>query len=438
METQSYAADGTDLKANGLPSSFPSGPIQSQTILLTGATGFLGTGILVKLLELSSKIRIIALVRAKSDSDALARIKTSCTAYHHWSKSWSSRIRCIPADLSQDKLGVSAEVWHSLQGDVDIIIHNAAIVHWIKTYAVLKPTNVLSTLSLLTLCSVGKPKHFTFVSSTAVLDSENYDKSPVLESDDLFRSDTGLSNDYAQTKYVSEHLVREAGQRGLRCAVIRPGYVTGNTDSGIGPTDDFLIRMLKGCVQLSCRPNLGENTINLVPVSYCANVVVEASLYPLSGEKAGVNVYHVTPHPQMPFNHFTSTLEVCGYDCPVVSFETWRARLEKYVESAGEESHALLPLFDWVTDDLPSSTSSKVLDDSNVQALFRSNRITKDTTGVEVTQETVMAYLRFMNAIGFLAPPAVQRAEMGKLRLGAAVLGDVQKQALGKVGRGGA
>lgn len=178
METQSYAADGTDLKANGLPSSFPSGPIQSQTILLTGATGFLGTGILVKLLELSSKIRIIALVRAKSDSDALARIKTSCTAYHHWSKSWSSRIRCIPADLSQDKLGVSAEVWHSLQGDVDIIIHNAAIVHWIKTYAVLKPTNVLSTLSLLTLCSVGKPKHFTFVSSTAVLDSENMTSLP--------------------------------------------------------------------------------------------------------------------------------------------------------------------------------------------------------------------------------------------------------------------
>ena len=44
---------------------------------------------------------------------------------------------------------------------------------------------------------------------------------------------------------MSEQLVREAGRRGLRGTVIRPGYVLG-AKSGVIVTDDFLVRMLKG------------------------------------------------------------------------------------------------------------------------------------------------------------------------------------------------
>lgn len=95
----------------------------------------------------------------------------------------------------------------------------------VYTYTTLKATNVLSTLACLALCSTGKPKHMTLVSSTAVLDTAHYASliTPISESDSLQGSRNGLSTGYAQSKYVSEFLMREAGRRGLRGSVVRPG-----------------------------------------------------------------------------------------------------------------------------------------------------------------------------------------------------------------------
>ena len=159
---------------------------------------------------------------------------------------------------------------------------------------------------------------------------------------------------------------------GLQGAIIRPGYITGNHDTGIGPTDDFLLRMLKGSVQAGCFPDLGPNTINLVPVDYCADVVVSASLGGSMEKQNGVVVvYQTTPHPQLSFNTFLSTLQTCGYDCPMVPYRKWCTSLENYVadDEKSKDPHALLPLLEWVTSDLPSDTQSKLLDNSNTQAL---------------------------------------------------------------------
>lgn len=303
----------------------------------------------------------------------------------------------------------------------------------------MKATNVLSTLSLVQLCSTGKPKRLIFVSSTAVLDSGAYVlDSSILEFDDLCRSKMGLTTGYAQTKWVSEDLVRFAGGRGLNGTIVRPGYITGNADKGIGPTDDFLLRMLKGSIQLGCRPDLGNNTINLVPVSYCAQVVVSASLCnsTLPGKEGGVSVAHVTPHPQLEFNEFLATLETYGYNVPLVPYATWREKLEEYVSSESvekREAHALLPLFDWVTDDLPKETKSKVLDDRNARAVLEAD-MEEAGQRVEVTQEVVGRYLGFMVAVGFIPAPAGgrQARDLPKVEIS-----DAQREALTKVGRGG-
>lgn len=304
----------------------------------------------------------------------------------------------------------------------------------IRTYSSMKATNVLSTFSLFNLCSIGKPKRLTFVSSTAVLDSGAYAlDSSILESDNLCRSRMGLTTGYAQTKYVSEDLIRSAGARGLSGTIVRPGYITGNADTGIGPTDDFLLRMLKGSIQLGCRPDMEDNTINLVPVSYCAQVVVSASLHEAPQEN-GVSVAHVTPHPQLRFNDFLATLETYGYTVPLVPYATWREKLEHYVSSESAESkepHALLPLFDWVTDDLPAETKSRELDDRNAQAVLKADGV--EAAAVEVTQEMVGAYLGYMAAVGFIPSPSGGGKDLPSIGIS-----DVQKEALTKVGRGGA
>ena len=207
--------------------------------------------------------------------------------------------------------------------------------------------------------------------------------------------------------------------------------------------------MIQGSIQLSSRPDLGSNTINLVPVSYCANIVVSASLYP--PHQQSVTVLHVTPHPQLNFNTFLETLQRYGYTVPKVPYPTWRSALEDYVSASSStaEPHALLPLFDWVTTDLPSDTKSRNLDDKNAQAVLsransgdglRVNGDGKAETRVEMTQEIVGAYLAFMVEIGFIPPPKEREGEVGeikKLALPVVKMSEEQRRALKLVGKGG-
>jgi len=109
-------------------------------------------------------------------------------------------------------------------------------------YAQLRGANVLGTITAMSLCEIGKPKRFVFVSSTSVLDTEHYVRlsdsilekggAGIMESDDLQGSRENLPTGYGQTKWVSEQLVMEAGRRGLHGAIIRPGYIVGHSATG--------------------------------------------------------------------------------------------------------------------------------------------------------------------------------------------------------------
>ncbi len=211
--------------------------------------------------------------------------------------------------------------------------------------------------------------------------------------------------------------------------------------------------MLKGSIQLNCHPDLSPAAINLVPVTHCAKIVVAASLHAPS---TGVQVVQVTPHPQLPFNDFLSTLEKYGYECPQVPYAIWKKKLEEYVarcslptsssiDSTGTpvptpnnnetlEPHALLPLFDWVTDDLPRDTASRPLDDANAISVLHADDPSYDAeVRSRVTRETVGRYLGFMVAIGFVGPPGGGKGE----GLPVVEVGEEQRGALGRVGRGG-
>lgn len=102
-------------------------------------------------------------------------------------------------------------------------------------------------------------------------------------------------------------------------------------------TDDFLVRMLKGCVQVSSRPNI-TNTINMVPVDHVARLVAASTFNP-PDSKTGV--IHVTSHPRITFNDYLSSLQQYGYNVPDVNYKEWRDRIEKYVEGDEKEEHAL-------------------------------------------------------------------------------------------------
>ncbi|KAL8688512.1 MAG: hypothetical protein Q9224_004864, partial [Gallowayella concinna] len=362
-DDQPYSTDVASLLKD-LPPTYPSsksGLSAKATVFLTGATGFLGAYMLKDVLS-RHDTQVIAHVRARTEAAGLERIRETCQAYGIWSDDWSPRLSCVVGDLQKTNLGLSAEAWDKVGKEANVVIHNGAKVHWVLPYEALKPANVLSTLAAMSLCSAfDKPKFFCFVSSTSVLDTEHYidlssSGTPVPEDDDLEGSRKGLGTGYGQSKWVSEKMVQEAGKRGLRGCIVRPGYITGDSKSGVTNTDDFLIRHLKGCIQLSSAPII-PNGINMVPVDHVARCVVACALHPSSSSN-NISVAQVTADPRKTFTDFTNTLSVYGYDVNTVPYEDWKQQLIDYVEdqqqegaaaNGGKEQHALMPLYHFVT-----------------------------------------------------------------------------------------
>ncbi|OIW34256.1 aminoadipate reductase [Coniochaeta ligniaria NRRL 30616] len=423
-EDEAYAADARDLSRQ-LPESFGAAAIKLEnaatppTVLLTGATGFLGSYILRELLEGPAKARVVAHVRAKDAAEGLSRLQAITTAYGLWSPTWASRIEVVVGDISKPQLGLAKPIWERLASEVDVVIHNGAQVNWMLPYSSLRAANVLSTMSCIQLCATGKAKQFAFVSSTSALDNDHYvelsrTRGSVPESDDLEGSRKGLGTGYGQSKWASEFIVREAGRRGLVGAIIRPGYVTGDPLSGITVTDDFLVRLWKGCLQVGARPDI-DNTLNAVPVTQVSRIVVSSALQLPSAIGQSLAVSQVTTHPRITLNEWIGALEQYGYRIPQVPYKEWSEKVTAYVnDSTEKEEHALLPLFHFVTGDLPANTVAPELDDANAAAALKAYSKQEDPLAASVIDvPTIGSYLAYLIAAGFMPGPA----EKGQLAL---------------------
>eukprot|EP01103_Thecamoeba_quadrilineata_P013305 TRINITY_DN3657_c0_g1_i1.p1 TRINITY_DN3657_c0_g1~~TRINITY_DN3657_c0_g1_i1.p1 ORF type:complete len:1414 (-),score=278.17 TRINITY_DN3657_c0_g1_i1:31-4272(-) len=379
------------------------------TFLLTGVTGFLGAFILAELLQREPKSRVYCLVRADSPENALQRVRQNCRNYLIWQDDWSSRVIGVPGDLARNKLGMDDETWNDLEKKVDTIIHNGALVHWVYPYHKLRSANVLGTLEVIRLATLNpeslKPIHF--ISSTAVLDTDHYvilseriieekgDQSGISENDDLEGSRTGLRSGYGQSKWVAEKLLFAARSCGIPNSVVRPGYVVGHSNTGATLADDFIWRLVKGCVQIGQVPSI-HNLVNMCSVDYVARTVVEISLT----SPAVSRVYHITNPHKFRFSDLFQILLSHGYKVQWQEYVNWRNQLMDFTLASVD--NALYPLLHFVLDDLPTSTKSAQLDASNTIDVLKESGVS-----CPPMQGLIPKYLAYLVHIQFMPRPTV-------------------------------
>ncbi|KAJ1871492.1 large subunit of alpha-aminoadipate reductase [Coemansia sp. RSA 990] len=405
----SYAADFDSLveqvpRLNAAYMAMPPAMVEGggkPTILLTGATGFLGAFVLDELLRRHPQGTVICLTRAASADAALARVRAAAEANLVWRDSWNDRVRAVPGDLAQPRLGLSDDDWKTCAETADAIVHNGALVHWVYPYEKLRAPNVLSTLEVLQLAHEHHVKPMVFVSSTSALDTDHYVQlgdslaSGVRESDDLEGSRCGLHTGYGQSKWVSEKLLMQARANGFPVTIVRPGYVLGHSQTGVTNSDDFIWRLAKGCIELGQSPIM-HNPVNLCPVDYVARIVVEAVSQPRALDHV---VYHVFNHEHFRFQDLFDMLRAYGYQVRDAEYMQWRSMLMDHTISNNDS--ALFPLLHYVLDDLPTSTKSPDLNDQHTQGLL-------STTGVSCTsiKSLMGCYLAYLVKAGFLPPPS--------------------------------
>ena len=273
-------------------------------------------------------------------------------------------------------------------------------------YSKLRAANVIATMCILDLAATTRPKVVSFVSSTAAIEKSHYvvlgdsivskGGLGVPESDSLDNGKTGLKGGYGQTKWVSERLMLEAGRRGLAGSIVRPAYIVGDSKSAVTNTDDFLMRLVKGCIQLGRVPDI-HNPINMVPVDHVARICSVSALQ-ISTEP--LKVFHVTARPAPRFNDFLSSLAHYGYPVERIEYLPWRTQLEQHVLKV--QDNALFPLLHFVLDDLPTSTKAALLDDTNTTALLRA---AGEVESMTVDDKQMGLYLAWLVAAGFLEAP---------------------------------
>ncbi|MEJ7602109.1 MAG: thioester reductase domain-containing protein [Kofleriaceae bacterium] len=226
-----------------------------KTVLVTGATGFLGAR-LVESLH-ARGLATVCLVRAPDDATAQARLDTVLAA-----RGISVATRAIAGDLARPALGLAA----SFGDQIDAIAHAGATVSWLAPYDALRGANVLGTLAVLELAaSRGLPLHHVSTISVAPPDGD--------ETTTLGFDAAVASTPYGLAKWIAEQHVRRAAAAGLPVAIYRPAMIAGDTARGTGNRDDFVNRYLAGCRELGLYVDLETATIDMTPVDFVAEAI---------------------------------------------------------------------------------------------------------------------------------------------------------------------
>jgi len=69
-----------------------------------------------------------------------------------------------------------------------------------------------------------------------------------------------------QSKWVAEKLVTTARERGIPVSIYRLGRMSGHSKTGVSNTDDFMHRVLRGCIQLKSAPD-ANMMVDMTPVT---------------------------------------------------------------------------------------------------------------------------------------------------------------------------
>jgi len=316
---------------------------EPKHILLTGATGFVGAFLLHDLLKQTSA-EIHCLLRADDLEQGKLRLKRNLDSYSLWNESLSDRIKPVLGDLGEPQLGLTDEVFERLAHEIDVIYHNGAMVNFVYPYKAHKASNVLGTTEVLRLASQIKLKPVHFVSTLSILYSGG------INDGRIFRENVGLDDvgapfgGYAQSKWVAEKLVVEAGSRGIPYAIYRPGLVSGHSVSGAWNTDNLISSMTRACILLGSVPNL-DVMVNIVPVDFVSGAIIHLSKDPRNLSK----VYHLDNHEPLHFSKLADWMADQGFSARKVSFDEWRTELFRQVTQLPSDGwEPYLPLIEEV------------------------------------------------------------------------------------------
>jgi thioester reductase-like protein len=283
------------------------------TLLLTGATGFVGMELLARVLE-QTRFDVVALVRAADDRAAQARIDELLeTLVAPGVRPHRGRVRALAADLESPGLGLSPLVSERLAGSITAAVHCAASISFTLPLDEARRINVEGTREVVALASRaharGNLERFVHVSTAYVAG----DRTGVVSEHDGNVGQT-FRNTYEQTKLEAEQVVADSG---LPAAIVRPSVIVGDSTTGWTQAFNVIYWPLQAFARglFPIVPGDPAASLDIVPVDTVADALLELLRGPVLG-----GAFHIVAGDEAPSNAELATMAADAFDADPPAF----------------------------------------------------------------------------------------------------------------------
>ncbi len=412
--------------------TLPGPSAEVRTVLLTGATGFLGRYLVLQWLEQMEQVdgKLVCIVRAHSDEDARRRLDTIYDSgdqnlLWRYQALAADRLEVIAGDKGEANLGLPEQTWQRLAGTVDLIVDSAAFVNSVLPYGELFGPNVAGTAELIRFALTTKLKPYAFVSTSDV--GRQIEPSAFTEDADIrvispVRTiDASYANGYGNSKWAGEVLLREAHDLcGLPVSVFRSGMILADTDyAGQLNVSDTVTRMVLSLVATGVAPGsfyrLGPDGrrqrahFDGLPVGFVAESIASLAAQVVDG----FETYHVmNPHDDgIGIDEYVDWLIDAGHPIERVDdFGEWLRRFEDGLRALPERQrqNSVLQMLQVLLlhdpDDLqpPEPTLGSYAPADRFRAAVQEAKIGPDNDIPHVTAPVITKYVTDLQRLGLL------------------------------------
>jgi nucleoside-diphosphate-sugar epimerase/putative sterol carrier protein len=280
------------------------------TIFITGATGLVGSLLMITALRAGYSVRL--LVRRRKNRSAEERVRSALDVFGFSRDEWHQRqpdIETYEGDIAQPQFGLSHKEWRKSAEGLSAIYHAAAYCGF-QNNEIAKSTavNVEGTRNILKFADMSRTHLFYISSAYIVGDAEN----PTLEQE--LERPRRWKNPYEETKFIAErHVHSHCRGKGLRYTVFRPAILIGESVHGRTIRFNSIYHYMKLFHHLATRrkasPVILEAkpgaSLNILPVDFAIDAIWDISQSPECEGK----IFHITNPSPPKFTDLSSMAE---------------------------------------------------------------------------------------------------------------------------------